>query len=263
MSEKKYSEAYQKDAERYLSQYLDGKAIMENSELRGVMAECKSNYIYTMVRVYLNFLEENEILSDEDADYFRKAIPSRRTSPDGFMPSDEKIKEVYGKIESKPMKTAFSVLAASGIRIMELVKMMNEFDRDKLIVNGDIAKYPLNYFRGRKKAFYVYMPKNLALSLEETDFNDDTISHHFSELGLAPKYLRKWQYNFLIYQGVPEGVADFIQGRSSESVGSMHYLSKVKQADYWYSNAVAGLSVFFRDVQHSMPLHHTQHFHEP
>jgi intergrase/recombinase len=238
MREKKYSVAYQKDAERYLSRYLDGKTITENSELRSVMAECKSNYIYTMVRVYLNFLEENELLSGEDADYFRKAIPSRKTSPDGFIPSDEKVREAYSKIESEPMKTAFSVLAASGIRIMELVKMMKEYDRDKLIVNHDIAKYPLNYFRGHKKAFYVYMPKNLALSLKEVEFNDDTISHYFSEIGLAPKYLRKWQYNFLIYQGVPEGVADFIQGRASESVGSMHYLSKVKQADYWYKKTV-------------------------
>ena len=239
MNEKKYSVAYQKDAERYLSQYLDGNIISENSELRSVMARCKSNYIFTMVRVYLNFLEENEILTNEDADYFRKAIPSRKTSPDGFIPSDEKVREVYSKIESELMKTAFSILSTSGIRIMELVKMMRGFDRNKLIVNGDIAKYPLNYFRGHKKAFYVYMPKNLALSLEAADLNDDTISHYFSELGLAPKYLRKWQYNFLIYQGVPEGVADFIQGRSSESVGSMHYLSKVKQADYWYGKVAS------------------------
>ena len=235
MREKKYSVAYQKDAERYLSHYLDGKIIRENSELRSVMAECKSNYIYTMVRVYLIFLEENELLSSEDADYFRKVIPSRKTAPDGFIPSDEKVREAYSKIESGPMKTAFSILASSGIRIMEQVKMMKEFDRDKLIIQGQVAKYPLNYFRGHKKAFYVYMPKELALSLEKTELNDDTISHYFSDLGLAPKYLRKWQYNFLIYQGVPEGVADFIQGRSSESVGSMHYLSKVKQADYWYS----------------------------
>ena len=120
------------------------------------------------------------------------------------------------------MKVVFSTLAVSGIRIMELVKMMKEFDRDKLIVNHDIAKYPLNYFRGRKRAFYVYMPKNLALSLTKIEYNDDTISHHFSKIGLAPKYLRKWQYNFLIYQGVPESIADSIQGRSSESVGSMH-----------------------------------------
>ena len=245
MREKKYSVAYQKDAERYLSQYLNDKLINENSELRSVMAECKSNYIYTMVRVYLNFLEENELLSTEDADYFRKAIPSRKISPDGFIPSDEKVKEVYSLIESKPMKIVFTILSTSGIRIMELVKMLKEFDKDKLIVNGDVSKYPLNYFRGHKKVFYVYMPKQLALSLEKTELNDDTISHYFSELGLAPKYFRKWQYNFLIYQGVPEGVADFIQGRSSESVGSMHYLSKVNQADYWYDKIATRLSAFF------------------
>ena len=160
--EKKYSVAYQEDAERGLSRYLDGKIIRENSELHSAMAVCKSNYIYTMVSVYPIFMEENELLSSEDADYFRKAIPSRKTSPDRFIPSDEKVREAYSKIESEPMKTAFSSLAVSGICIMELVKMMKEFDRDKLIVKHDIAKYPLNYFRGHKKAFYVSMPKNLA-----------------------------------------------------------------------------------------------------
>ena len=248
MRDKKYSEAYVKDAERYLSQYLNGKIITENSELRLVMAECRSNYIYTMVRVYLNFLEENELLSSEDADYFRKVIPTRKTAPDSFVPSDDKVREIYLKIDNETMKTAFLVLAMSGIRIMELVKMITEFEAEKLIVDGNIAKFPMNYFRGHKKALYVYLPKETALSLKRADLNDDTISHYFSELGLAPKYLRKWQYNFLIYQGVPEGVADFIQGRSSESVGSMHYLSKVKQADYWYSKAVMKLVNRFRKV---------------
>ena len=129
MSERKYSVAYQKDAERYLSRYLDGKTIGENSELRSTMAECKSNYIYTMVRVYLNFLEDNELLSSEDADYFRKTIPSRKTSPDGFIPSDERVREAYSKIESEPMKTAFSVLAASGIRIIKFVRINNRLVR--------------------------------------------------------------------------------------------------------------------------------------
>ncbi|EQD29032.1 hypothetical protein B2A_14669, partial [mine drainage metagenome] len=40
-------------------------------------------------------------------------------------------------------------------------------------------------------------------------------------------------------------VADFIQGRSSESVGSMHYLSKVKQADYWYDKIVRKVEAIF------------------
>ncbi|MHB1806782.1 MAG: integrase [Thermoplasmataceae archaeon] len=51
---------------------------------------------------------------------------------------------------------------------------------------------------------------------------------------MAPKYIRKWFYNFLILNNVPESVADFIEGRAPESVGPMHYLANVKQADYWY-----------------------------
>jgi intergrase/recombinase len=45
---------------------------------------------------------------------------------------------------------------------------------------------------------------------------------------------------------VPESVADFIEGRAPESVGSMHYLSRVKQADYWYDKiSLPKLQVFF------------------
>lgn len=42
----------------------------------------------------------------------------------------------------------------------------------------------------------------------------------------------------LIYNNVLEGVAGFIEGRSPVSVGSMHYLSKVEQADHWYKSFV-------------------------
>ena len=234
MDGKSFTMGYRTQILKYLLENFNGEPICSKKELSQIILASRTQYVRTVSRAYLNFLEENEILSSDDAEYYRKAIPSRKTAPDGFIPSDDKVKDVYRKIESKTMKVVFSVLALSGIRIMELVKMMKEFDKDKLIVNHDIAKYPLNYFRGHKKAFYVYMPKELAISLGKIELNDDTISHYFSELGLAPKYLRKWQYNFLIYEGAPEGVADFIQGRSSESVGSMHYLSKVKQADYWY-----------------------------
>jgi len=37
--------------------------------------------------------------------------------------------------------------------------------------------------------------------------------------------------NKLIELGVPESIADFIQGRASVTVGSTHYLNKTKQAD--------------------------------
>lgn len=75
----------------------------------------------------------------------------------------------------------------------------------------------------------------------------DTIIHQISKAGIAPKYLRKWFYNFLIYNNVPVGVADFIEGRAPESVGSMHYLAEAKQADYWYEQVVNVLSRIISD----------------
>ncbi len=65
-----------------------------------------------------------------------------------------------------------------------------------------------------------------------------TIIHLISKSRLAHKYLRKRFYNFLICINVSERVADFIEKRSSASVGNMHYLSKSKQVDYWYEQIV-------------------------
>ncbi|MEM3391090.1 MAG: integrase [Archaeoglobaceae archaeon] len=46
---------------------------------------------------------------------------------------------------------------------------------------------------------------------------------------------------YWIMNGIPESVADFIQGRASMTVGSAHYLAKTVQADNWYSKVVDGL----------------------
>jgi intergrase/recombinase len=74
----------------------------------------------------------------------------------------------------------------------------------------------------------------LTLKLCRFYINKDTVSREIKQYGIAIKYLRKLFHNFLIMNNVPESVADFIEGRAPESVGSMHYLGKVKQADYWY-----------------------------
>jgi intergrase/recombinase len=59
------------------------------------------------------------------------------------------------------------------------------------------------------------------------------------------KYLRKWQYNFLIYNKDPESVADFIHGRSNKSIGANHYLAKSQQAGFWYWKVVGKLERLF------------------
>ena len=88
--------------------------------------------------------------------------------------------------------------------------MVKEYDPSKLIVDGKFAKYQLHYNRGHKSSFYIYMPKDMIPELHKYYVLVDTITHHIGKSGISPKFLRKWFYNFLIYNNVTEGVAGFI-----------------------------------------------------
>jgi intergrase/recombinase len=192
-------------------------------------------------RSYLNYLSQKSLLSDEQVARFKKKLPLKQSKADNYIPSNNEVVSAYKQLKDKRFQTIFKILAFSGARITELVKMVKEYEPSKLIVEEKFAKYQLHYNRGHKSSFYIYMPKEMMSELHKFYIHVDTITHQISKSGLNPKYLRKWFYNFLIYNNVPEGVADFIEGRASATVGSMHYLSKAKQADYWYEQIVDGL----------------------
>ena len=242
MDHKGFSNGYRNDIHRYLKP-LENLEIHDISELREIISKSGSSMVLTVIRAYINFLLDNEIISEETAIYFRKALPSRKTNPDGYVPTDNDIKRAYQGIENERDRLLFQVLAFSGIRVTELVKMLREFDSSKLIIDDNISKYPLNYNRGNKRSQYVYMPTGLAKKLHRFYIHKDTVSSNLRKHGIAPKYLRKWFYNFLIINNVPESVADLIEGRAPESVGSMHYLAKVRQADYWYGKVTGKNSI--------------------
>ena len=233
MGQKGFSQGYEADILRYLKP-VENKEIQGISELREIISGSSSSMALTVFRAYINFLLDTEIIDEETAIYFRKALPSRKTKPDGYVPTDSDVKKVYENIKSEKDRLLFQILAFSGIRVTELVKMLRDYEPSKLISDNGISKYPLNYIRGNKRSQYVYMPTDLAMKLHKFYIHKDTVSYNLRKYGIAPKYLRKWFYNFLIMNNVPESVADFIEGRAPESVGSMHYLSRVKQADYWY-----------------------------
>ena len=197
-------------------------------------------------RSYLNYLSQKSLLSDELMARFKKKLPLRQSKADNYIPSNNEVVHAYKQLKVKRFQTIFKLLAFSGARITELVKMVKEYEPSKLIVEEKFAKYQLHYNRGHKSSFYIYMPKGMVSELHKFYVHVDTITHQISKSGLNPKYLRKWFYNFLIYNNVPEGVADFIEGRASATVGSMHYLSKAKQTDYWYEHIVDTMNVIIK-----------------
>ena len=227
---RKLDDGYIKDLVNTLTRFIREDII----ELQDDISEMQS----IALRSYLTYLVQKSLLTEEGEKHFRKNVPLRQSKADNYIPTNEEVIGAYNQIKEKRFKTIFKLLAFSGARITELVKMIKEYDPSKLIIEEKFAKYQLHYNRGHKKSFYIYIPKELVPELHKYYVHVDTITHQISKSGLSPKYLRKWFYNFLIYNNVPEGVADFIEGRSPASVGNMHYLSKSKQADFWYEQIV-------------------------
>ena len=123
-----------------------------------------------------------------------------------------------------------------------MVKMLSEYDPSQLTKKDNYIRYSLNYKRGQKNSFHIYMPVQIADKLHKFyKLDRKSASKMGGKAGLNPKYLRKWFYNKVIMAGVPESVADFYEGRSPATVGSSNYLAKTQQADYWYEKAMETL----------------------
>ena len=231
---RKLNDGYIKDLVNTLTRFIREDII----ELQDNISEMQS----ISTRSYLKYLTEKSLLTEEATKHFKKKILLRQSKADNYIPSNDEVIKAYSKINDRRYQKIFKLLAFSGARITELVKMLYEYDPSKLVVEEKFAKYQLHYNRGHKSSFYIYMPKELVPELHKYYVHFDTITHQISKSSLNPKYLRKWFYNFLIYNNVPEGVADFIEGRASATVGSMHYLSKSKQADFWYAQIIDALT---------------------
>ena len=81
MDQKGFSLSYRSEIKRYLKP-LEDRDISGIYELREIIQSSPSNMILTVIRAYINFLLDNEIISDDTAMYFRKALPSMKSATD-------------------------------------------------------------------------------------------------------------------------------------------------------------------------------------
>ena len=191
------------------------------------------------IRNLLNYFEEFNVITEEDLHRYRKVVKVPKTGTDDYVPTTASVVEAYTRFSNPVYQLAFKVMLYSGIRPIEAVQFLHVYDRGRLMVEGNVAKYPLSMDRGTKRVLYCYLPTSFVEELRQCEVGLNALKVYFGKRGLPPKYLRKWHYNFLIENSVPESVCDFIQGRSlGKSVGGMHYLAKTKQADRFYSRVV-------------------------
>ncbi|AEC52217.1 SSV1 integrase-like protein [Pyrococcus sp. NA2] len=238
------TEVVRKDYIKALDKFFDRHEIVTYQDLeRALKFENYTDRLVKGLRKFVTFLEEEHILDFRRADDLRRIIKLRRETRirDVFI-SDEELRIAYEKVKQKELVKVvlFELLVFSGIRLSHAVQLLNSFDESKLFrINDKIARYPLFAIsRGKKRGFWAYAPVELfekIMSIGRQNINYKTAQDWVTYGKVSANTIRKWHYTFMIRQGVPAEIADFIQGRASRTVGPTHYLNKTILADEWYS----------------------------
>jgi intergrase/recombinase len=199
-------------------------------------------------RAYLNFCEQNELCEAELVLKYKNVLKILKSRQDVYVPSDNEVLETFKLISyDKELKLVYLVLATSGIRFGECLEFLKTFDESKFKVASNVASYNIANLRKTKNINNIYLPISVYKRLFYVSNTYDGLRVKLvkKHATISLKYLRKWHYNFMLYNNVPESVADFIQGRSNKSVSANHYMAKSQQAEFWYSKIVSKLEALF------------------
>ena len=194
-------------------------------------------HLQLALRCFFNFLEELGVVSGEVLEKFRRVVRVDRSGIDNYCPDDRRVAEAYWRLRKPVYRLAFRVLGFSGIRLVEAVEFLRVFDPGRVEVHGRVSLYPFASVRGGKTCFYVFLPSELMSQVERIRVSDSALEQSLVRAGMPAKYLRKWNYNKLI-DHMSESLADFIQGRSIQSVGGLHYLDRRRKAIQAYAKAI-------------------------
>jgi len=192
-------------------------------------------------RVYLNALEKYDKINPEVLEHYRKFLKVPRNRVDVYVPSDDEVLSCLNIAkENKCIELVYLVLMYSGIRLVEAIDFLSSYDKTRFKKQSNFVSYAVGRKRGQKQINTIYLPMFVYDKLFHLEMSYAYVRKLYTEMGgkMSLKYLRKWNFNMLLYKGVPESVADFIQGRSSGSIGASHYMAKSQQAEFWYGKVV-------------------------
>ena len=123
------------------------------------------------------------------------------------------------------------------------MNFLKHYDEKKFTIHSNFVSYNVSDLRHTKNINNIYLPLFVYKKLQRVTNTYNSLRQKYKDKGVTftLKYLRKWHYNFLLYNNVPESVADFIQGRASKSISANHYLAKAQQVEFWYPKVALNL----------------------
>ena len=242
---RKYSEKYVKDIISFLDRYLRRPVSTPKDviEIFAPLTPSQAHHLNRAFRVLLKYLQVIKKFPEDFLDGLRQAIPKDelRGAIDLKIPSEEEIIDDLRRINTALPKYAavYNLLLDSGLRLVEAVELINTFDESKAEKLDGFYRYPAGMFRRTKQAYYAYFTSftlNLIKRVEKPLEADNASKFFRTNKYTRPKYIRKFVYDKMTSEeiGIPDSVADFIEGRVPKTIGSMHYTKLRRKADQFY-----------------------------
>jgi len=248
-----YRRIDKRTADRYINainRYLPN-GVREPKDLDDIVT--KTKYLPLGLRNFLNFLEDQHYIDSFNGFSFalwRKHLPTKSANSRGgkVFITDEHIREALKLIEEKwndeATTTLYKLLVYSGIRLEHAWRLLTTFDQRLLIIEDDVAMYPIDDLtRGNKRGYFAFMPSDFAETLRKYDilklpsYKDRLAPHRWKppiDNPVSPIRIRAWFQNFAIEHGVRVEALRFIVGHSPVTVGEAHYynMKKIAREEY-------------------------------
>jgi len=162
------------------------------------------------------------------------------------VPTDTEIQKNLSKLTTNNRLVSL-VSLVSGVRKVELNYLIKNLNSLRIQKFDNFVKITMNYLRNTKNSYFCYLPLEVYSKLlaNHKQLSVGSLESEIKRKKLIPiKYCRKWFYTKCIELGIPESIADYYQGRVSNSIGGNHYLSRQMLADKNYNKIVSYLKHF-------------------
>jgi intergrase/recombinase len=240
---KRYEPANARNMLNYLDRFVKEplKEPLDVMRMFSPLTAGQRHHLNRAMRAWFKCLEINKPNREfkEFLDGLRKAIPKDDVGIDIKVPEEEQIISDLRRIVSEPLpiQAEYNLLLDSGLRLVEVVKLLNDFPEAERLEG--FYRCPVGLFRGSKQAYYCYLTEytyQLIKKLSEKVSEIRLKRRHQLHKYTRAKYLRKFANDMMTSErlNIPESVADFIQGRVARSIGAKHYMQLKRKADQFY-----------------------------
>ncbi|OYT30302.1 MAG: hypothetical protein B6U95_00575 [Thermofilum sp. ex4484_82] len=230
-----------KDFYEYLIQRAPASAREYIRQIKKPLHNSKNSIVAH--RLLIHYAYEKGIV---DLRYLLKYLKIPRSNIDFRIPNESEVLDSFRRINRNDIKAVYSLLISGGIRVIEAIRLLRDYDESLLIRKDGFMLYPLSKMnRGNKRVYYAFILNELLSSIKRMQMTPSTVTNYCERKDIIRgKYIRKFVATKMFELGIPSEIIDFIQGRTPESILVRHYLKLLPLAIKEYRKYAEWLSKY-------------------